>query len=308
MDGNRPGYQKAFQFIRATRTPHTEAQLVAAGDNAEVIRFIFQPGARWSLVPATGWTALEHLTVLSGCLEWVDRGRRRLVRAGESLSAAPVRVPINLTATEPTVILYFCSQPVFHLHDENTRQWRDLAVAVEEKDGYTAEHCQRLQDLAARVGEVMGLSPERQYLLNFAAFLHDIGKVKVPDTILGKPAPLSAEEWVIMRRHPLDGSQMLEHTSLAGAAPIIAQHHERLDGSGYPFGLAGDEILLEAQILAVVDSFDAMTTDRPYRKALSVEQAVAELRRGVGRLYRQDVVLAFLKILDQNHTLQYNLM
>lgn len=299
QDGEKPAYLRATEFLRMTRTPHIDAQLLASGDGTEVIRFVFRPGARWSLVPAAGWTALEHLTVLSGCLEWVHTGEHHLLQAGDSLSFAPVQVPVILTATEPTVILYFCSQPVFHYYGENVREWRELAVSVEEKDGYTAEHCQRLQDLAAKVGEEMGLPPDREYMLIWAAFLHDIGKVNVPDSILGKPAPLTKEEWAVMRRHPTEGGQMLDQTSLTGAARIIEQHHERLDGSGYPGALKGDDILVEAQIVAVVDSYDAMTTDRPYRKALSREHALDELRKGIGHLYRQDVVEAFIKVLGK---------
>lgn len=302
MGKKRPQYLKSQQYIRSNRTPHTEAQLIAAGDGTEVIRFVFAPGARWSMAPAPGWTALEHFTVISGSLEWIDRGRRRLARPGDSISAGPVEVPVIVTALEPTVILYVCSQPVFYLYDTQANEMRGLAVAVEAKDGYTAEHCQRLQDMCARVGETMRLPPARQYMLIFAAYMHDIGKVRVPDAILGKPAPLTPEEWVVMRRHPTDGRKLLEGTYLHDAGRIVEQHHERLNGSGYPRGLTGDEILLEAQILAVVDSYDAMTTDRPYRKALPRDHAVGELRRGIGTLYREDVVEAFISILDELST------
>ncbi len=298
MSKRRPLFHTSSQFLQATRTPHIEAQLVFSGDEAEIIRFVFQTGARWSMVPAPNWDAMEHFTVLSGCLEWIDRGRRRLLKVGDSISAAPVETAVNVTALELSTILYFCSQPVFYLYLNKGSQWRQLAISVEEKDGYTAEHCQRLQDLAAKVGERMSLSPERQRMMLYAAFLHDIGKVKVPDAILGKPGPLTEDEWQIMRRHPTDGGKMLERTFLRRAARIVEQHHERLDGSGYPRGLKGDQILLEAQILAVVDSWDAMTTDRPYREAMSRAVATDELRQGVGRLYRQDVVDAFLAVLD----------
>ncbi|HEX6971283.1 MAG TPA: HD domain-containing phosphohydrolase, partial [Limnochordia bacterium] len=150
--------------------------------------------------------------------------------------------------------------------------------------------------------EQLGLSRSRQRLLLHGAFLHDLGKVGVPDHILGKPGPLTPSEWEIMKRHPVFGRAKVENTYLHEVAPIIEQHHERFDGSGYPKGLRGDDIVLEARIVAVVDSYDAMTTDRPYRKALARGEAIDELRRGRGQLYDPEIVDIFVQLLaDDPH-------
>lgn len=298
MRKKQPKFLRADEYLAKFGTHRVEAQLVATGDGSEVIRYIMQPGSFFHLVPAKNWDAMEHVTVLFGSLAWVQRGRKRVLEPGDSITACPVQEPIILTALEQTTFLYVCSQEVFHKATSNVGALRNLAVEVEEKDGYTAEHCQRLQELSAMVGEVLQLTPERQRMLLLASYLHDVGKVAVPDTILGKPGPLTPDEWVIMRKHPTEGRKMLEKTFLRMAARIVEQHHERVNGSGYPKGLQRDEILVEAQILAVVDSYDAMTTDRPYRKALTHEYAVAEVRRGTGTLYREDVVKAFLAAIE----------
>jgi HD-GYP domain-containing protein (c-di-GMP phosphodiesterase class II) len=140
----------------------------------------------------------------------------------------------------------------------------------------------------------MGLSHDRLYLLNYGSYLHDIGKVKLPEGLLQKPGKLTAEEWLVMKQHPSMGRELLENSFLQNVGAIVEQHHERLDGSGYPKGLNGLEISLEAYIIAVADTFDAMTTDRPYRAALPVSQALAELHKYADQHYPREVVNAFI--------------
>jgi HD-GYP domain-containing protein (c-di-GMP phosphodiesterase class II) len=133
--------------------------------------------------------------------------------------------------------------------------------------------------------------------LEFGALLHDIGKIGVPDAILRKPAKLTEEEWVRMRQHPLHGQQILGGIGfLEGAARVVAQHHEKWDGSGYPLGLRGEEIDLCARIFAVADAFDAMTSDRVYRKGKSYEAAAREVDEWAGRQFDVEVVKAFHRV------------
>src|SRR5262245_48765544 len=135
--------------------------------------------------------------------------------------------------------------------------------------------------------------------LAHGVLLHDIGKIGIPDAILLKPGPLTAEEWTIMRRHPEIGARLIRDIPfLQGAIPIVRHHHERWDGAGYPDGLRGVEIPLGARIFAVVDAFDAMTFDRPYSRAISFADARAEVRRSAGAHFDPAVVDAFMRVPD----------
>ena len=166
------------------------------------------------------------------------------------------------------------------------------------KDGYTADHCRRLQRLGCATGQQLGLSQAELYRLDFGSLLHDVGKVKVPVEILQKSGKLTPEEWTIIKQHPTMGCEVLNATFLKEAGIVVEQHHERMDGSGYPYGLSGKDILTESYVVAVADTYDAMTTDRPYRKALSDEVAFEEIRKYGGVHYPREVVDAFFAAVD----------
>lgn len=150
-----------------------------------------------------------------------------------------------------------------------------LAQSIEGKDPYTEGHCQRLSDYSAYLGERMGLPLEQITALRRAGVVHDIGKIAVPDAILLKPAKLTTEEFKVMQQHPLVGERICGPLkSFRLVLPIIRHHHEKLNGTGYPDGLKGDQIPLTARILQVVDVFDALTTLRPYKRALSISETL----------------------------------
>src|SRR3984893_12494206 len=145
-----------------------------------------------------------------------------------------------------------------------------LALSIEAKDPYTEGHCDRLSKYSVALGEKVGLPQDLQVVLRRAGVVHDIGKVAVPDQILLKPGPLTQDEWNVMKQHPVVGERICAPLkSFRHVLPIIRSHHEKLDGSGYPDGLKGEEIALTAQIMQTVDIYDALTTARPYRKALT---------------------------------------
>ncbi len=176
---------------------------------------------------------------------------------------------------------------------------RALAFVVEAKDAYTGQHLERCRLYGVTTMKVLGLHDQYPDA-EFGFLLHDAGKVGVPERILGKPGPLSAAEWRVMRTHPLIGYQIVAGIPfLKNAAEIVRSHHEMFDGSGYPAGLRRDEIPVPARVFAVVDAFDAMTTDRPYRSARSVDYAVNELLRMAGTQCDPEVVEAFVPISDQ---------
>jgi putative two-component system response regulator len=162
-----------------------------------------------------------------------------------------------------------------------------LAQAVEHRDSYTGQHCQRLAITSVMLGEALGLSPNELTALYRGGYLHDIGKICIPDAILYKPGKLTEEEWEVMRSHPERGEEICRPMkSLWPVLPIIRSHHERWDGTGYPDGLKGESIPLLARILQVADIFDALVTERPYKKALSAVEALTILDEEVHRGWR----------------------
>ena len=176
---------------------------------------------------------------------------------------------------------------------------RSMAFVVEAKDAYTGQHLERCRVYGVALMRELGIAedyPDAEY----GFLLHDAGKVGVPERILGKPGPLTAAEWRVMRTHPLIGYQMLASIPfMQNAAEIVRSHHEMFDGSGYPEGLKGEQITLPARVFSVVDAFDAMTTDRPYRAALTIEQAAEELQRMAGTQFDPDVVAAFVPLCER---------
>ena len=172
-----------------------------------------------------------------------------------------------------------------------------LTAALETRDAETHGHSERVVTFSLRLGREYGLTGPQMKALEFGSLLHDIGKIGVPDAILRKPAKLTDEEWVRMREHPLHGQQILRGIKfLEGAAKVVAQHHEKWDGSGYPLGLKAEEIDICARIFSVADAFDAITSDRVYRKGRPYEAAAQELNEWVGRQFDPKVVEAFHRV------------
>jgi len=173
-----------------------------------------------------------------------------------------------------------------------------LGRIIEARDPSTEGHCERLTDYAFMLGAQLQLDPDELDALHRGAFLHDIGKIAIPDAVLLKKGPLTRQEYELMKRHPIIGDDLCETVrSLESVRPIVRHHHERLDGRGYPDGLAGDEIPLLAQIVSIADVFDALTTDRPYRKALPTTTAYQMMRDDArGGWCREDLLAAFIDL------------
>jgi putative nucleotidyltransferase with HDIG domain len=176
-----------------------------------------------------------------------------------------------------------------------------LGDVVEADDGYTGEHCRGVLQLALALAHEVGLGPEHTRNLEFAALLHDVGKIAVPKEIINKPGKLDPDEWEIMTTHTTAGQEMLDRIGgfMRKVGLIVRSHHERWDGTGYPDGLAGERIPLEARIIACCDSWSAMRTDRSYRNALSYEVARAEIVANSGRQFDPRVAEAFLRIIER---------
>jgi PAS domain S-box-containing protein/putative nucleotidyltransferase with HDIG domain len=187
------------------------------------------------------------------------------------------------------------------LHESLEQSIQTIADTVEARDPYTAGHQRRVAELATAIAREMGLPEGQINGIHLAAIIHDLGKIHIPAEILSKPGKLSALEYMFIQTHPQDGYDILKNVRFPWPiADIVWQHHERLDGSGYPQGLKGGEILLESRIMAVADVVEAMSSYRPYRSALGVEAALSEIKRGRGSAFDPVVVDACVKIFDEN--------
>jgi putative nucleotidyltransferase with HDIG domain len=197
-----------------------------------------------------------------------------------------------------------CAEDVRRLYRQQQRAIGQsllaLAEALEAKDASTRGHSERVAALGRRIASALGLDAEQAAAVSEAGLLHDIGKIGVPDLVLMKPASLTDAEWEAMRRHPVVGAQIVAPFEFfARAAPLIRHHHERWDGSGYPDGLVGPSIPLGARIVAVADVFDALTSTRPYRVAISPDAALEHLAAEAGRTLDPDVVSIAVQVLTE---------
>jgi putative nucleotidyltransferase with HDIG domain len=186
------------------------------------------------------------------------------------------------------------------LEESSFEAIESLNATVEAKDPYTAGHSLRVEALSLAIGEELGLPPARLDALRHGSLFHDIGKLGVPDAILLKPGRLTAAEYEVMKRHSEDGAEIVGKLHrLREAVPVVRHHHERWDGKGYPDCLAGEEIPLEAAIVGLADAWDAMTTERPYARALTLTEALAQISQGRGTQFAPHVADAFVTLLSR---------
>ena len=284
------------ESLEEVTTELSVIKLLSSQTHFELTEVYLKKDARLGLTPAG--TCSEIIYVLSGQLVYNSPSSYLVLEPNDYIVTKSLKEAILFIALVDTRVLYITEKSQFHTLSNNLHQLRELAVEVELKDGYTADHCRRLQDLSYATGLELGLGSGRLHVLDYGAYLHDVGKIRVPLSILTKPGKLTPEEWDILKKHPTYGRELLDQTFMREAGTIVEQHHERSDGSGYPYSLAGDEILIESSIVAVADTFDAMTTDRPYRKASTQAEALAEIYKYAGIHYPEEVVKAFCSALN----------
>jgi putative two-component system response regulator len=272
----------ALRVIRADPPDLVLMDIMMPGvDGFQACRALKQDPSTW-LIPVVLFTSLDETT-----------SRLRSIEAGaDDFIAKPINAP-ELRARVRSLLRI--KQHTDAL-DSAQSVMVSLAMTIEARDGTTAGHCQRLASYASALGLALGLDDEDTAALMRGGYLHDLGKVAIADAVLLKPGPLSADEFARIKQHTIIGDRLCgDLRSLQAVRPIVRHHHERLDGSGYPDGLRGDQTPLLAQIMGIVDVFDALTSERPYRGALPFARAAEELQGEVARGWRRgDLVTAFL--------------
>ncbi|WP_419883185.1 HD domain-containing phosphohydrolase [Peribacillus sp. B-H-3] len=249
------------------------------------------------LYPSDKTNVVEFIYILNGTMESEINNQKEQLGPNDSFSAKGLGGPIYFVAKTDVTFLWIITEPTFHYISEDIKLLRKMVNDVESRDMYTFMHSERVADYSVRIAKKLNLNTEDLQSLFFAAELHDIGKINIPIEILNKPGKLTKEEFDVIKKHPGDGADMVMKTSYKHLAKIIEQHHERLNGSGYPHGLKGDDILLQAKIIAVSDTFDAMTEDRAYRKAHTAQYAMDEIKSMAGTHYEPEIVDALEKVL-----------
>ncbi len=273
-------------------------QLLANGGETEVMLYEIWADKPAHIVPGSKSGLMEFLYILEGSLTVKADNRDTNLTAGDHFHVFNISGNIQMQTRSGARILYVSSQPVFSTLNDYYDDLMELLRQSEEKDTCTHNHGQRVQHYSVRICEQMGLSEDIIADLQIASLFHDIGKLNVPDELLNKAGNLTQEEFDCIRKHPADSGILLEgRFDNSRVCEIATQHHEWIDGTGYPLGLTEDQIVLEAKIIAVADSYDAMTSDRAYRRALPPSEAVEELRRFSGTHYEPKVVEALISSL-----------
>ena len=288
------------QHVDAVAKRSTLLELLATDGHIEVTRQSVRAGKHFYIYASDTWQGFELIYVIHGELLLKHSAGEMLIGAGGYLHHTGLEEKAYLRVETDVDLLMVASPPGFHLMREGIEDMMQIAQAVEAKDRETSEHCDRIEHWSVLIGERLGMSGQDLIDLSYAACLHDIGKVGVPDRILGKTAALTEDEWDLMKRHPEYGADFLwKRDFLGDAGSIVAAHHERFNGTGYPKGLKGEEIPLGARIIAVVDTYDAMISERAYGNARPSRDALRELREQAGELYDPDVVSAFIAVLGK---------
>lgn len=272
-------------------------QLLAKVSDVEILEQVIEKGAHVYLFPIPDMDYFEFFYILEGEIDFPELDM--VLHKGEHFYVSELKENVHFVPTKRTTLLYINNGNFYMMVDEQARKLNSVLKKIQDKDEYTFNHCQRVMNMSLIVGHRMGINKDNVARLAYAALYHDVGKIEIPDDILLKPTRLTDEEYEEIKKHPAIGSEMSKEIDFLDIHTIIAQHHERIDGSGYPYGLTGDAIGLEAKIIAVVDSFDAMTTDRSYKKGRTQQEAVEEIIRCRGTFYDEEVVDVFVNLVEE---------
>ena len=271
--------------------------LLAKKDNFEVMLYEIKADRPNSITPGDSPELMEFYFIVEGTIEIEDGGNLVKLEKGDYFYVSNIKETVPVRTIEDTKMLYISSQPVYNLLYTYTGELRSLLDKSEQKDTYTHNHSNRVQDLSVKIAHKLGLSREINYTIALTSLFHDIGKFFIPDEILNKASKLSVEEFNYIKKHSTYSSELLKGKFIDDISMIVEQHHERIDGSGYPKGLKGNQIRIEARIIGVTDSYDAMTSERAYRSAMTPKEAMEELKSLAGKTYDKDIVFALEQVL-----------
>ncbi|WP_316572116.1 HD domain-containing phosphohydrolase [Neobacillus sp. YIM B06451] len=285
-----------------------DISLLARGDGTEFMVSNITKNNILYIYPSDSPNVTEFIYILDGHLICELNGEKIELGPGDYFTATNLEEPIHFSTITNVVYLWVITEPTFYQLSESLNSLKSIVEEVERKDKYTSKHSNRVTEYAMKIAKKLMFPKDKLENLYIASILHDIGKINIPTEILNKPDRLSSEEFAFIKKHPVDGAEMVKDLYYEDTPTIIEQHHERLNGSGYPHGLKGDDILLEARIIAVSDSFDAMTEDRAYRKAYDIQYAVNELISMADTHYDRKVVEAFVEILKEEGRLDNEML
>jgi HD-GYP domain-containing protein (c-di-GMP phosphodiesterase class II) len=277
--------------------------LLATGGNVDIVIYDIRVDKPCNIAPGENPGLMEFFYVLEGAVILKLDDGEIVLEKGEYFHVYNLKCIINFTTSNGAKLLGVSSQPMFKHLMEYQEGLCKLLDSVEAKDMYTYNHGYRVQMYSVKIGERLMLAQDKIYTLQVASLFHDIGKYYVPDSILKKPDKLTDDEYECIKKHSADSSHLLKGKFEENILQAVEQHHERLDGSGYPGGLVNEQIMIEAKIIAVADTYDAITSERAYRRALSPELALRELERLDGKQYDAAVVQALREVLQEEGAL-----
>lgn len=301
MEGFYTG--SSLEYIDKASKKSSELSLIAQCNGTEIMINTIKQDKLFHVDPSENNGVMEFFYLLEGSVEYDHNGNIKRLNKGDYFYMYKITESVFFKVLKEVTLLYVSTQPVYKSLKDEMCELTEIVKKVEKKDIYTFHHSERVREFSKKIAERLKFDGERLENLVYASAFHDVGKIYIPDEILNKPGRLTDEEMNYIKRHPIDGSKMIHDTYLKYANKIIEQHHERLNGSGYPNGLKGDEIMMEAKIIGVVDSYDAMTSDRPYRKGMDPLLAIKELISMKGSYYDENVVDVFVEILKEDYNL-----
>ncbi|MBK1810967.1 HD domain-containing protein [Clostridium sp. YIM B02505] len=286
-------------YIERVIGVNNELDLLANSGQTEIMIQNISENTIFFIYPADNSESMEFFYILEGSLSLEFDDQKIKLESGDYFISKDLKTKAFFKTETDVKFLYVSDEPVFHLISTKVKDLELMRKAVEEKDMYTHAHGERVKDFSVKIGEKLMLSNAKMSYLHYAAAFHDLGKINVPDEVLKKPGRLNNEEFEYIKKHPTDGEVIVGDTFIKEAAIAVGQHHERLDGSGYPLGLKGDEICIEAKIIGVADSYDAMTSDRPYKKGMEPMDALMELKSLIGKHYDELIVSKLEEVLKE---------
>jgi len=287
------------EIIETSLQNNGSIKLIGKGDGNEIMLQEIKKNTLAYLSPGESKELFEFIYILSGSISIKAENTEKIINSSEYFYVKGLKELVQFETLEDTKLLYISSQPVFYSISERLNELRKIAKVSQEKDLYTHNHGARVQYYSVILANRFNLGKEKVENIFFASLFHDIGKVDVPDNILNKPDKLTDFEMDIVKKHPKTGADMIKDTYYKDLSIIIEQHHEWLNGKGYPNGIGNNEICIESKIIAVADAFDAMTTSRPYRGALTQEKTIEILKSEAGWKYDGKIIDELINILKE---------